>query len=365
MLSYLNPNPANNLLLEHIHPKPTDHILIMEGGDGWLAKKVASLVPDGQVSTHDRDIRNIENAQSLLAPINNATVERRALPEVNGWDLVLLTIPKERSYARLLLISAFSTLKKGGQLFLAGPTRMGAKAVIKDAQRLFGNGSVLGYRSHQRIACCQKEGDLPNPLPEEFKTTGIAPGTIHSFNVKSPNGSLHLQTCPGIFSWEKIDQGTAILLKHLQVESGSYAWDVGCGYGILGLTVAFAGAKTVVMSDVNTLAVDYAQMNAKINQLSDRVMIFPAADLNLPRIVGVPSKFDLILSNPAFHQGRKVDKSMADQIITKLPSLLKPGGRLLLVANRFLNYDSSLRLISKQVTKLAEDNYFHVIEAKC
>ncbi len=361
----LTSQPAKSLLLAYTHPEPYDRILILEGGDGLLAHDLAALVPKGKLISHDRDIRNIEKSRLNLSCLHNAAAAQGELPKSEDWDLVLLSIPKERSYARLLLLASFMNLKQGGQLLLAGPSRTGARAVIKDAQRLFGNGCVLGYRSHQRVARCLKEGELPDPLPKDFQTPGIAPTNHYSLEIESPAGPLILQTCPGIFSWEKLDQGTATLLDHLMVEPGSTVWDVGCGYGILGLTAALLGAATVLMSDINTLAVNYAQRNANLNHLSEKVKVFSAEGLNLPDSFSiVHSKFDLIVSNPAFHQGRTVDKSMADHIISRSPTLLKPGGRLLIVANRFLNYDKSLQSVFDQVVKLEENSHYHVIESR-
>ena len=364
MTPFLPSNPAQELLLEYSIPQENDHIIILEGGKGWLASEIAPHVPGGFVLTLDRDIRNIQDSRILLQNNNNAKTGSGALPEENGWDLVLLTIPKERSFARLLLLASFLALNDGGRLLLAGPSRQGAKAVIKDAQRLFGNATILGYRSHQRVAHCQKNTAVPKPLPKEFQSPGIAPGSVNKLTIDLPLGSLQLNTSPGIFSWKKFDQGSALLLQHLDIDPNSVVWDVGCGYGILGLVAALSGAEQVLMSDTNILAVDYAQENAKNNNLAEHVLIFPAVGLNLPPSISAPSQVDLILSNPAFHQGRLVDKSMADQIIRESTSLLKSGGRVLLVANRFLNYDKSMQPHFKSVSTIAKNNHYHVIEGR-
>ena len=357
-------HPAQELLLEFSTPQKNDRIIILEGGKGWLASEIAAYVPDGYVLTLDRDIRHIEDSKILLKNINNVKTGSDALPEKNGWDLILLTIPKERSFARLLLIVSFLALHKEGRLLLAGPSRQGAKAVIKDAQRLFGNATILGYRSHQRVAHCQKNTAVLKSLPKEFQSPGIAPGFVNKLTIDLPLGSLQLQTSPGIFSWKKIDQGSALLLEHMEIEPNSVVWDVGCGYGILGLAAALKGAKQVLMSDINTLAVDYAQKNARNNNLADNCLIFPASGLNLPYSVSAPSQVDLVLSNPAFHQGRQVDKSMADQIIHESTSLLKSNGRVLIVANRFLNYDKSMHSCFKSVSTIVKNNHYHVIEGR-
>ena len=117
-----------------------------------------------------------------------------------------------------------------------------------------------------------------------------------------------------------------LLLEHLEVDPGSHIWDVGCGYGAIGLSTLLAGAAFTLMSDCNLIAVDYAQTNATINGLDHKVKVFPADTLSYPPKVTshqaplTPSqRYDLIVSNPAFHQGYAVDKSMAGQLITCRP----------------------------------------------
>jgi 16S rRNA (guanine1207-N2)-methyltransferase len=203
---------------------------------------------------------------------------------------------------------------------------------------------------------------LPSPLPEEFQQPGIAPNSTHSIEISRPEGRLTIRTHPGIFSWEKLDQGTEFLLEHLEIQPGDQVWDVGCGYGVIGLSAILAGAEQVIMTDINLLATAYTQINAETNQLSEQVKIYPADSLSPPP--NHPKSFDLILSNPAFHQGHSVDKSMADQLIMSAPRFLSKGGRLIIVANRFLNYDKFMREHFTQVNRIAENNKYHLIEAK-
>jgi 16S rRNA (guanine1207-N2)-methyltransferase len=351
------------LLLDFLNPTTDERILLLEGGDGILAREIAPLVPQGEVRLLARDIREVWAAQDRLEALDNATATREVLPAGDGWDLVLLTIPKGRRYARTLLLAAWQALKSGGRLFLAGPSKGGAKAVIKDAERLFGNASILGYRKHQRVAACTRGEALPDPLPKEFQQIGVAPGSRHFVEIQRPEGRLSLETHPGIFSWEALDAGTALLLEYVQIEPGARVWDVGCGYGAIGLSAALAGAGFVAMSDVNLIGVDYTKRNAFKNGLAEKTNIFPADTFSAPHSLLDTHHFDLIVSNPAFHQGRKVDKSMADKLIADAPGFLTSSGRLLIVANRFLNYDKTMRDTFKRVKRIAETGKFHLIEA--
>ena len=358
-------HPAQSLLLEYFQPPPGARILALEGGDGSFAMELARLVPEGHVLNLNRDYRAFWKSRSLLPLSLNVCTEPLDFPFSTNFDFVLLTIPKERSFTSTLLLASWNALNPGGTLLLSGPTRKGAKAAITDAGRLFGSTSVLGFRSHHRVASCTKGKSIPDPMPEAFQQVGISPGTTHSFSITHEQRTLTLETHPGIFSWERLDQGTALLLEHLPNVDERVVWDVGCGYGALGLTAALAGADQVWMTDINRLALTYAKKNASLNDLNEKVRIFPADGLKAfsPLPFTIPS-FDIVISNPAFHQDHTVDRSMAAQIIVKAPNYLKSNGILLIVANRFLNYDQQLKNHFKEVTTLIETSKFHIIQAR-
>lgn len=348
-----------SLLVKFFRPQPTDHILILEGDNGQFARQLALLTPRGQILTLARDVREVTAAQRLLAPLPNTRASDSVLPPTNeAWNHVVLLIPKGRRYARTLLLAAGQALRPGGQLWLIGAKATGADAVFTDAQRLFGNGVVVGYKKHLRIARSIRSEPLPDPLPPEFSEPGVAPGEPYAIMVQRPEGRLILHTHPGIFSWDALDEGTKLLLDHLAVHPGSRVWDVGCGAGVIGLAAALAGASEVLLTDINLLAVAYAQQNAIRNTLDKQVTVRAADGL-----AGGAGKWDLIVSNPAFHEGHQVDTAMADALIAQAPALLAPGGRLLLVANRFLAYDKKMQQHFQTVTRVAETPQYHLLEA--
>lgn len=347
------------LLVKAFRPQPTDRVLVLEGGDGQLARWLATKVPQGQVLTLARDLREVTAAQRTLAHVANATATADVFPPTGSvWDQVVLIIPKGRRYARTLLLAAWQALHPNGHLLLIGSGQTGANAVFTDAERLFGNVTVVGYKKHQRIARSIRNAPLPDPLPPEFSEPGVAPGTVATLTVPCPPGEFTLLTHPGIFSWDALDAGTELLLEALTVRPGERVWDVGCGAGVIGLVAAQMQAGVVLMSDVNLLAVAYARQNVERNELSDRVQVVAADGINPQH-----GQWDLIVSNPAFHEGHTVDTGMADALIAQARPLLAPNGRLLLVANRFLAYDKKMLQYYKNVTRLVDTPQFHVLEA--
>ncbi|NTW03780.1 MAG: methyltransferase, partial [Oscillochloris sp.] len=57
----------------------------------------------------------------------------------------------------------------------------------------------------------------------------------------------------------------------------------------------------------------------------------------------------------------KVDIAIAEAFIAKSHSLLGQGGRLALVANRFLPYERVMATYFPRVTRLAENNAYYVL----
>lgn len=364
IIAEMSINPADSLLLKYVHTPNNFRILVLEGGDGWLAETVSSQIPLGEIISVSRDVRDVGAAKKRLESIPNASAIFDILPKDNDFDLVLLAIPKGRWYTRKLLISAWSVLKPGGKLFIAGPTKKGAKAVIKDAECIFGKPILTGYQNHNRVAGFLRGDFLPDPMPEEFSQVGIAPGTTHLIELVTSEGRLVFETQPGIFSWDAIDEGTSLLLDNLEVLKGQKVWDVGCGYGVIGIYSALQGASKVLMTDINMLAILYTEKNIHRNNLKNLVYAEPGDCFSPSTFENHPPPYDLIVSNPAFHQEHKVNTSMADNIIKTAPEILSSNGKLILVANRFLNYDRSMKQYFKVVKTIAETNKYHVLSAQ-
>ncbi|GAA4350096.1 class I SAM-dependent methyltransferase [Kangiella taiwanensis] len=134
---------------------------------------------------------------------------------------------------------------------------------------------------------------------------------------------MTFDTTWGIFSPRAIDDGSIMLLKYLDVAPSDNCLDLGCGYGVLGLTMAkMAPQGTTLMVDKDYVAVDYANKNAKKNQT-------PNASARLSNgFSDVPEKnFNVIVSNiPA-----KVGNELLYIFLHDAYQRLQPGGRFYVV----------------------------------
>jgi 16S rRNA G1207 methylase RsmC len=128
----------------------------------------------------------------------------------------------------------------------------------------------------------------------------------------------------GLFSPREIDEGTRLLLQHIDVKPNDHCLDLGCGYGPIGVAIAaLAPQGQVLMVDKDFVAVDYAQRNAEGNRLANaRAQLSNGFDQ-----VDLKQRFDLIASNvPA-----KVGKELLALHLHDAHDRLRPAGRLYLV----------------------------------
>lgn len=90
------------------------------------------------------------------------------------------------------------------------------------------------------------------------------------FNEQLMGHSFEFHTTWGLFSPKGIDEGTQLLLKHLEVRPDEQALDLGCGYGPIGMSIARnAPEGNCLMVDKDFVAVEYANANVKRNQIDN------------------------------------------------------------------------------------------------
>lgn len=144
-----------------------------------------------------------------------------------------------------------------------------------------------------------------------------------TINDKVAGFDMQFKTTWGLFSPKAIDDGSVMLLKYLDIRAEDKCLDLGCGYGVLGLAMAKQAPQGhIIMVDKDYLAVDYANKNAKLNQL-------PNASARLSNgFSDVPEHhFDIIVSNIPAKVGNELLYIFLDDAYERL----KPGGTFYVV----------------------------------
>lgn len=352
---------AQRLLAEGVILRPGQRALLLGCGHGALGVALARMVPGGAVDLIDASAIAVGLARETLAA--NGVANARVLADpatLDGeYDAAVVAIPAGRKFARRWLAQAHAALKPGGQLYVAGPKDEGIESLVRDARDLCGQAATLAYRAHNRVGVATKAADRPPPA--WAAEPGIAPGTWYRFDLPAAGRTFAIESLPGVFSYDRLDEGTALLLDALAargVLAGGRALDLGCGYGILGLAVAALGAGRVDLVDVSLPAVAAAGRNVAAAGLAQAQVV--AGD----GFAAVPdARYDLIVTNPPFHTGKVVDYDSARRFMRESAGALAPGGELLLVANAFLPYEPVLRERYRAVEQLAATPRFQVLRA--
>ena len=136
--------------------------------------------------------------------------------------------------------------------------------------------------------------------------------------------SLEFFTSSGVFSSKKIDNGTRLLVESMEVPRVGRLLDLGCGYGVIGITASLINpALEVFMTDINSRAVALAEVNIARNEAKNTTtckgnLYEPVEDMT----------FEAIITNPPMSAGMS---RVVEPMIGGAHSHLNAGGSLQLV----------------------------------
>jgi 16S rRNA (guanine1207-N2)-methyltransferase len=246
----------------------------------------------------------------------------------------------ERRYVLALMLRA---LRPGGGLTALAPKEKGGSRLRKELEA-FGCKVEEEGRQHQRI-CYAVRPDAPAGLE-----AAIAEGGPQRL------GDDGLWTQPGVFSWDRDDAGSQLLMSALPALSGKGA-DLGCGVGVLARAVlASPKVKQLDLVDLDRRALDAARRNVE-----DPRAVFHWADARSGPDLG---DLDFVVMNPPFHDAGQEDKALGQAFIRRACQMLRKGGVLWLVANRHLPYEAVLGEQFARVAPKSEGKGFKIYEAR-
>jgi len=143
------------------------------------------------------------------------------------------------------------------------------------------------------------------------------------FDVALHGQKMTFHSTWGLFSPRCIDNGSYLLIEHIEIEDGQRTLDLGCGYGAIGLAIARACPNgTIQLVDKDYVAVDFTKKNVEVNGLTNCEVYLSNAFSAV-----TDAKFDNIVANlPA-----KIGKELLYIILSDARDHLKPGGQLVVV----------------------------------
>jgi 16S rRNA G1207 methylase RsmC len=266
-------------------------------------------------------------------------------------DLVVLRIPKQRAYLEHQLSRLAAVLPEGATVLASGMDKHLSPHTAGMLERYIGPTERLPGRRKARLFSAVRDH---RPVVDRNLNATYYCAPLDAELVNLPN----------VFSQDKLDIGTRFLLEHLHVLAPvETAMDLACGNGVLGLVAVKQGlARNLVFCDESALAIESARRNAAalFPQQYHRFQ-FHHGD-GLAHYAGATAQ--LILCNPPFHQEHVVNEFAGRRLLHQCSQHLVPGGQLLLVANRHLDYLPLLRSRFSGVKKCASNEKFAIFLAR-
>ncbi len=271
----------------------------------------------------------------------------QSLKSAELFDLGLILLSKNKQQTVRLLSLMSRQLKPEGTVFAAGENAGGGKSADKLLSPLGDPFKADSARKCTLFGCAVKnEVPVPaEPKALEFRKAGV---------------TLSLKQDPAVFSTGRVDEGTALLLDALFREDlHGHGLDLGCGCGIVGLTLYKLGVPKITQCDVSVAALRLTLDNNALNGAAD-IEVLPSDMLS--GLAG--RKFDFIAVNPPFHQGLDTSRADALFMLKHAKEYLTEGGALYLVGNSFLHYERDLKESFGSVTALRQNPRFSVFKAQ-
>lgn len=161
----------------------------------------------------------------------------------------------------------------------------------------------------------------------------------------------------GVFSKDKVDYGSKLLIETFLKDNENYesVLDLGCGYGVIGLTVAKYKSVSVTLADVNKRALHLTEMNAKRLKLDVNIL-----ESNIYE--NINDTFDIIITNPPIRAG----KSVITEFIMGASKHLNKDGSLYIVMRKDQGAKSMMETMKSiyNVNILEKSKGFYIIKAK-
>jgi 16S rRNA (guanine1207-N2)-methyltransferase len=349
-------NPGTLALLEIPRFEPQMDVLDLGCGTGVIGAVAGLMTPEGSVTLVDCNTVAVTCAERTMEANEVPDADVRLGDGVEGlesasFDLVLSHLPRGREVQRELIWGASRVLRPMGRFVFVASTRVGVKGCVTYARDLFGRCGVVRQKKGYHVAMTVRpEGMEPPPPRETYVRRAL---TVDGRDVT-------LVSKPGVFAWDRLDGGTERLIDTMEVGRADRVLDLGCGTGLAGLVAARRAPEgEVVLVDSDLRAVRSARRTLDASGVVNADVLLSDG---VSRVVK-EALFDVVITNPPFHQGREVDYQMSHQFIRDAHRVLRPGGRLSLVANRFIGYDDLIRQTFGNVRVAYADRSYQVLTA--
>jgi len=265
-------------------------------------------------------------------------------------DLVLVLPERQKEQVFSDLARALDALKVGGRVLVSLHNDWGARRFQDQLEAVTGNVEVV-TKNHCRAFWAVKTDKLHEEAMNEWRAAASLRKVLDD----------RFWSRPGLFSWNRVDQGSELLMSEVRGKLRGKVADLGCGWGYLSCEVLASCHDVTALDgfDADMEAVEAARRNV------GNVMVPFRPRMHWQDVTkGVGDRlYDVVVTNPPFHEGREPDPTLGTKFLAAAARALKPHGVLWLVANQFLPYEAPLGEVFDQAEMVANKFGFKVMRA--
>ena len=323
-------------------------VLILNDAFGALSCALAEHKP---YSIGDSYISELATRENLRLNGNRSVVmfldSPADYPQQPG--VVLIKVPKTLALLEQQLRALRKVVTPDTRIIAGAKARDIHTSTLELFEKVLGQTTTtLAWKKARLINCTFNEPPLAD-----------APQTV-SWKLEGTDWTIHNHA--NVFSRTGLDIGARFFMQHLPENLEGEIVDLGCGNGVIGLTLLDKNPQAkVVFVDESPMAVASSRLNVETNmpEALDRCEFMINNALS-----GVePFRFNAVLCNPPFHQQHALTDNVAWEMFHHARRCLKINGELYIVANRHLDYFHKLKKIFGNCTTIATNNKFVVLKA--
>ena len=293
----------------------------------------------------------------------NPTTEASATEKSNDIKIFAYRVSKEKPVTHHALNQLLTLTDHNSLLLVTGKKNDGIKSYVDNIKKLFKLEGELKKHGEDYLATLRlsPEKNTIEPITSTQKLNDNDYTQLRKITDVHFNRDYAIYSKPGVFGWNKIDQGSLFLAdtlsayENLTINDDTSALDLGCGYGYLSIFAASLGIQHITATDNNAAALLAIKKTALENNTNITII---ADDCG----ASITQTFDVIFCNPPFHQGFDVDSQLTEKFVTTAKNRLNRHGKAYFVTNAFIAIEKIAGKHFAACKQLANNKKFKVLE---